>query len=126
MILVAQDTGGASWRLSEATLICASCFPVPFPGVKQEQLSPRSQASQPESLVMQPAQEGSILRGERAAVPQRGRAGGMRAALGRSGWIWGFLPSQRGLFAPFFQLLRLPERWQIGLCSISNGTPRHF
>uniref|UniRef100_A0A8B9SZ86 Nuclear receptor corepressor 2 n=1 Tax=Anas platyrhynchos TaxID=8839 RepID=A0A8B9SZ86_ANAPL len=36
---------------------------VPFPGVKQEQLSPRSQASQPESLVMQPAQEGSILRG---------------------------------------------------------------
>ncbi|XP_067163344.1 nuclear receptor corepressor 2 isoform X1 [Apteryx mantelli] len=36
---------------------------VPFPGVKQEQLSPRSQANQPESLVMQPAQEGSILRG---------------------------------------------------------------
>uniref|UniRef100_A0A8B9BUA0 Nuclear receptor corepressor 2 n=1 Tax=Anser brachyrhynchus TaxID=132585 RepID=A0A8B9BUA0_9AVES len=53
---------------------------VPFPGVKQEQLSPRSQASQPESLVMQPSQEGSILRGERAAVPQRGRAGGMLAA----------------------------------------------
>uniref|UniRef100_A0A8C4XTM9 Nuclear receptor corepressor 2 n=1 Tax=Falco tinnunculus TaxID=100819 RepID=A0A8C4XTM9_FALTI len=37
---------------------------VPFPGVKQEQLSPRSQASQPESLVLQPSQEGSILRGE--------------------------------------------------------------
>ncbi|XP_052547138.1 nuclear receptor corepressor 2 isoform X11 [Tympanuchus pallidicinctus] len=36
---------------------------VPFPGVKQEQLSPRSQASQPESLVMQPAPEGSVLRG---------------------------------------------------------------
>ncbi|NWX97085.1 NCOR2 protein, partial [Nothoprocta ornata] len=36
---------------------------VPFPGVKQEQLSPRSQANQPESLVMQPAAEGSILRG---------------------------------------------------------------
>ncbi|XP_064378102.1 nuclear receptor corepressor 2 isoform X9 [Dromaius novaehollandiae] len=36
---------------------------VPFPGVKQEQLSPRSQANQPESLVMQPAPEGSILRG---------------------------------------------------------------
>ncbi|XP_032303755.1 nuclear receptor corepressor 2 isoform X9 [Coturnix japonica] len=36
---------------------------VPFPGVKQEQLSPRSQASQPESLVMQPASEGSVLRG---------------------------------------------------------------
>ncbi|XP_040467115.1 nuclear receptor corepressor 2 isoform X9 [Falco naumanni] len=36
---------------------------VPFPGVKQEQLSPRSQASQPESLVLQPSQEGSILRG---------------------------------------------------------------
>ncbi|XP_061866414.1 nuclear receptor corepressor 2 isoform X6 [Colius striatus] len=36
---------------------------VPFPGVKQEQLSPRSQASQPESLVLQPTQEGSILRG---------------------------------------------------------------
>ncbi|XP_031448544.1 nuclear receptor corepressor 2 isoform X9 [Phasianus colchicus] len=36
---------------------------VPFPGVKQEQLSPRSQASQPESLVMQLAPEGSVLRG---------------------------------------------------------------
>ncbi|NXP50111.1 NCOR2 protein, partial [Heliornis fulica] len=36
---------------------------VPFPGVKQEQLSPRSQASQLESLVLQPSQEGSILRG---------------------------------------------------------------
>lgn len=45
-------------------LIRGSCFPVPFPGVKQEQLSPRSQASQPESLVLQPSQEGSILRGE--------------------------------------------------------------
>uniref|UniRef100_A0A8B9QJT5 Nuclear receptor corepressor 2 n=1 Tax=Apteryx owenii TaxID=8824 RepID=A0A8B9QJT5_APTOW len=41
---------------------------VPFPGVKQEQLSPRSQANQPESLVMQPAQEGSILRGECGAT----------------------------------------------------------
>ncbi|XP_053862059.1 nuclear receptor corepressor 2 isoform X10 [Malaclemys terrapin pileata] len=36
---------------------------VPFPGVKQEQLSPRSQANQPESLVMQASQESSILRG---------------------------------------------------------------
>uniref|UniRef100_A0A674K652 Nuclear receptor corepressor 2 n=1 Tax=Terrapene triunguis TaxID=2587831 RepID=A0A674K652_9SAUR len=36
---------------------------VPFPGVKQEQLSPRSQANQPESLVMQTSQESSILRG---------------------------------------------------------------
>uniref|UniRef100_A0A8D0L9B1 Uncharacterized protein n=1 Tax=Sphenodon punctatus TaxID=8508 RepID=A0A8D0L9B1_SPHPU len=36
---------------------------VPFPGVKQEQLSPRSQANQPESLVMQMSQESSVLRG---------------------------------------------------------------
>uniref|UniRef100_A0A8C0GPD2 Nuclear receptor corepressor 2 n=1 Tax=Chelonoidis abingdonii TaxID=106734 RepID=A0A8C0GPD2_CHEAB len=36
---------------------------VPFPGVKQEQLSPRSQANQPESLVMQTSQESSIMRG---------------------------------------------------------------
>uniref|UniRef100_A0A8C4YRQ7 Nuclear receptor corepressor 2 n=1 Tax=Gopherus evgoodei TaxID=1825980 RepID=A0A8C4YRQ7_9SAUR len=36
---------------------------VPFPGIKQEQLSPRSQANQPESLVMQMSQECSILRG---------------------------------------------------------------
>ncbi|XP_065424767.1 nuclear receptor corepressor 2 isoform X28 [Chrysemys picta bellii] len=36
---------------------------VPFPGVKQEQLSPRSQANQPESLVIQTSQESSILRG---------------------------------------------------------------
>uniref|UniRef100_A0A8C3XUZ9 Nuclear receptor corepressor 2 n=1 Tax=Chelydra serpentina TaxID=8475 RepID=A0A8C3XUZ9_CHESE len=36
---------------------------VPFPGVKQEQLSPRSQANQPESLVMQTSQESCILRG---------------------------------------------------------------
>ncbi|XP_034647080.1 nuclear receptor corepressor 2 isoform X5 [Trachemys scripta elegans] len=36
---------------------------VPFPGVKQEQLSPRSQANQHESLVMQTSQESSILRG---------------------------------------------------------------
>ncbi|XP_075754603.1 nuclear receptor corepressor 2 isoform X6 [Pelodiscus sinensis] len=36
---------------------------VPFPGIKQEQLSPRSQANQPESLVMQTSQESTILRG---------------------------------------------------------------
>uniref|UniRef100_A0A670KEA2 Nuclear receptor corepressor 2 n=1 Tax=Podarcis muralis TaxID=64176 RepID=A0A670KEA2_PODMU len=36
---------------------------VPFPGVKQEQLSPRSQAGQPESLVVQTSQENSVLRG---------------------------------------------------------------
>ncbi|XP_053327902.1 nuclear receptor corepressor 2 isoform X3 [Spea bombifrons] len=36
---------------------------VPFLAVKQEQLSPRSQQSQPETLVMQTAQEGSIFRG---------------------------------------------------------------
>ncbi|KAJ6656603.1 hypothetical protein lerEdw1_003490 [Lerista edwardsae] len=36
---------------------------VPFPGVKQEQLSPRSQASQPENLATQAAQENSVLRG---------------------------------------------------------------
>ncbi|XP_074868476.1 nuclear receptor corepressor 2 isoform X4 [Carettochelys insculpta] len=36
---------------------------VPFPGVKQEQLSPRSQANQPESLVMQTSQESAVLRG---------------------------------------------------------------
>ncbi|KAM4707636.1 nuclear receptor corepressor 2 isoform 2-T2 [Discoglossus pictus] len=35
---------------------------VPFLGVKQEQLSPRSQPSQPENLVMQPSQESSIFR----------------------------------------------------------------
>lgn len=107
MILVAQDTGGASWRLAEATLICASCFPVPFPGVKQEQLSPRSQASQPESLVMQPSQEGSILRGERAAVPQRGRAGGMLAATPGTrcpGKVWvdfGVSAQPEGSLCPF-------------------------
>lgn len=44
-----------------------SCFPVPFPGVKQEQLSPRSQAGQPESLVMQTSQESSVLRGKAVA-----------------------------------------------------------
>lgn len=62
---MAMSRGGGSRRLGKkkATLTCASCFPVPFPGVKQEQLSPRSQASQPESLVMQPAPEGSVLRG---------------------------------------------------------------
>lgn len=61
-------------------LIHGLCFPVPFPGVKQEQLSPRSQASQPESLVLQPSQEGSILRGEHpgreARAPALGREGG--------------------------------------------------
>ncbi|XP_061459047.1 nuclear receptor corepressor 2 isoform X2 [Rhineura floridana] len=36
---------------------------VPFPGVKQEQLSPRSQAGQPEGLVVQTSQESSGLRG---------------------------------------------------------------
>ncbi|XP_063171740.1 nuclear receptor corepressor 2 [Candoia aspera] len=36
---------------------------VPFPGVKQEQLSPRSQAGQSESLVAQASQESSVLRG---------------------------------------------------------------
>ncbi|XP_053135132.1 nuclear receptor corepressor 2 isoform X9 [Hemicordylus capensis] len=36
---------------------------VPFPGVKQEQLSPRSQAGQPDSLVIQTSQESSVLRG---------------------------------------------------------------
>ncbi|XP_077165456.1 nuclear receptor corepressor 2 isoform X3 [Paroedura picta] len=36
---------------------------VPFPGVKQEQLSPRSQAGQPENLVVQTSQENSVLRG---------------------------------------------------------------
>ncbi|XP_054852699.1 nuclear receptor corepressor 2 isoform X2 [Eublepharis macularius] len=36
---------------------------VPFPGVKQEQLSPRSHASQPENLVVQTSQESSVLRG---------------------------------------------------------------
>ncbi|KAJ7309744.1 hypothetical protein JRQ81_007808 [Phrynocephalus forsythii] len=36
---------------------------VPFPGVKQEQLSPRSQAGQPESLAVQTSQENSVLRG---------------------------------------------------------------
>ncbi|XP_042297276.1 nuclear receptor corepressor 2 isoform X6 [Sceloporus undulatus] len=36
---------------------------VPFPGVKQEQLSPRSQAGQPEGLVVQTSQENSVLRG---------------------------------------------------------------
>ncbi|KAG8146498.1 hypothetical protein E2320_012819, partial [Naja naja] len=36
---------------------------VPFSGVKQEQLSPRSQACQPESLVVQTSQESSVLRG---------------------------------------------------------------
>nr|XP_056715065.1 nuclear receptor corepressor 2 [Euleptes europaea] len=36
---------------------------VPFPSVKQEQLSPRSQASQPENLVVQTSQESSVLRG---------------------------------------------------------------
>uniref|UniRef100_A0A670ZVR4 Nuclear receptor corepressor 2 n=1 Tax=Pseudonaja textilis TaxID=8673 RepID=A0A670ZVR4_PSETE len=36
---------------------------VPFPGVKQEQLSPRSQTCQPESLVVQTSQESSVLRG---------------------------------------------------------------
>ncbi|XP_028912659.1 nuclear receptor corepressor 2 isoform X6 [Ornithorhynchus anatinus] len=36
---------------------------VSFPGVKQEQLSPRSQANQPESLVIQTGQETSVLRG---------------------------------------------------------------
>lgn len=113
MILVAQDTGGASWRLSEATLICASCFPVPFPGVKQEQLSPRSQASQPESLVMQPSQEGSILRGERAAVPQRGRSGKVWVDLGVSaqperslclcwGCSWAGTTFHLNLVFPFF------------------------
>ncbi|KAL8180185.1 UNVERIFIED_CONTAM: nuclear receptor corepressor 2 [Gekko kuhli] len=35
----------------------------PFLGVKQEQLSPRSQASQPENLVVQTSQESSVLRG---------------------------------------------------------------
>uniref|UniRef100_A0A803T640 Nuclear receptor corepressor 2 n=1 Tax=Anolis carolinensis TaxID=28377 RepID=A0A803T640_ANOCA len=35
----------------------------PFPGVKQEQLSPRSQAGQPEGLVVQTSQESSVLRG---------------------------------------------------------------
>uniref|UniRef100_A0A8C3ITX1 Nuclear receptor corepressor 2 n=1 Tax=Chrysemys picta bellii TaxID=8478 RepID=A0A8C3ITX1_CHRPI len=41
----------------------AAVLSLPFPGVKQEQLSPRSQANQPESLVMQTSQESSILRG---------------------------------------------------------------
>ncbi|MEE6526372.1 hypothetical protein FKM82_026994 [Ascaphus truei] len=36
---------------------------VPFLGVKQEQLSPRSQQNQPENLVMQTAHESSIFRG---------------------------------------------------------------
>ncbi|KAM8962053.1 nuclear receptor corepressor 2 isoform 2-T2 [Pelodytes ibericus] len=36
---------------------------VPFSAVKQEQLSPRSQQSQPENLVMQTPQESSIFRG---------------------------------------------------------------
>uniref|UniRef100_A0A8C5SHE0 Nuclear receptor corepressor 2 n=1 Tax=Laticauda laticaudata TaxID=8630 RepID=A0A8C5SHE0_LATLA len=36
---------------------------VPFSGVKQEQLSPRSQTCQPESLVVQTSQESSVLRG---------------------------------------------------------------
>lgn len=62
------------------TLIHGYCFPVPFPGVKQEQLSPRSQASQPESLVLQPSQEGSILRGEEPAEGSAGSGmGGMLA-----------------------------------------------
>uniref|UniRef100_A0A8D2LC93 Nuclear receptor corepressor 2 n=1 Tax=Varanus komodoensis TaxID=61221 RepID=A0A8D2LC93_VARKO len=34
---------------------------VPFPGVKQEQLSPRSQAGQPESLAVQTSQESASL-----------------------------------------------------------------
>ncbi|XP_026547666.1 nuclear receptor corepressor 2-like [Notechis scutatus] len=37
---------------------------VPFSGVKQEQLSPRSQTCQPESLVVQTSQESSVLRGK--------------------------------------------------------------
>ncbi|XP_073532257.1 nuclear receptor corepressor 2 isoform X5 [Phyllobates terribilis] len=37
--------------------------PVPFLAVKQEQLSPKSQPSQPENLVMQTTQESSIFRG---------------------------------------------------------------
>ncbi|XP_073442235.1 nuclear receptor corepressor 2 isoform X14 [Dendrobates tinctorius] len=36
---------------------------LPFLAVKQEQLSPKSQSSQPENLVMQTTQEGSIFRG---------------------------------------------------------------
>ncbi|XP_077149356.1 nuclear receptor corepressor 2 isoform X7 [Ranitomeya variabilis] len=36
---------------------------LPFLAVKQEQLSPKSQPSQPENLVMQTTQEGSIFRG---------------------------------------------------------------
>lgn len=88
---MAMSRGGGSRRLGKkkATLTCASCFPVPFPGVKQEQLSPRSQASQPESLVMQPAPEGSVLRGEHAAVPWCGREGD--APLPHCLWLpWGF------------------------------------
>uniref|UniRef100_A0A8C8SF53 Nuclear receptor corepressor 2 n=1 Tax=Pelusios castaneus TaxID=367368 RepID=A0A8C8SF53_9SAUR len=41
---------------------------VPFPGVKQEQLSPRSQANQPEGLVMQMSQESCILRGSGGSI----------------------------------------------------------
>lgn len=41
-----------------------SCLsPVPFSGVKQEQLSPRGQAGPPESLGVPTAQETSVLRG---------------------------------------------------------------
>uniref|UniRef100_A0ABM5F183 Nuclear receptor corepressor 2 isoform X3 n=1 Tax=Pogona vitticeps TaxID=103695 RepID=A0ABM5F183_9SAUR len=45
---------------------------VPFPGVKQEQLSPRSQAGQPESLVVQTSQENSVLRGTSLALMSGG------------------------------------------------------
>ncbi|XP_053557806.1 nuclear receptor corepressor 2 isoform X4 [Bombina bombina] len=41
---------------------------VPFLGVKQEQLSPRSQPNQPENLVVQTSQESSVFRG----TPQGG------------------------------------------------------
>lgn len=47
--------GGASRLLS--------LTPVPFSGVKQEQLSPRGQAGPPESLGVPTAQETSVLRG---------------------------------------------------------------
>ncbi|XP_067395809.1 nuclear receptor corepressor 2 isoform X6 [Emydura macquarii macquarii] len=71
---------------------------VPFPGVKQEQLSPRSQANQPESLVMQTSQESCILRG---------------TSLGSGGSISKGIPSAR---SPSESLITYRG-------SITHGTP---
>nr|XP_033811631.1 nuclear receptor corepressor 2 isoform X4 [Geotrypetes seraphini] len=45
---------------------------VPFPGVKEEQLSPRSQSNQSEGLVIQTSQESSMFRGASLGTPSGG------------------------------------------------------